>query len=48
MNWPTFCKCDLIYAVDRRDLKNRRGLVAIVRQRIIVSTIIQSHGWTRF
>ena len=48
LNWPTFCKCDLIYAVERHDLKNCRGSVVLARQRIIVSTIIQSHGWTRF
>jgi len=48
MNWETFCKCDLIYAVRRLDIKNRRGQVTIERQRIIVQTIIRSHGWTQF
>src|SRR6266581_8239244 len=48
MNWPTFCKCDLIYSVHRTEVGNRRGMVGIERQRAIVSTIIQSHGWMRF
>jgi hypothetical protein len=45
LNWATFCKCDLIYAVPRDDVKNRRGVVSIERRRIIISAIIQSHSW---
>ena len=48
MNWQTFCKCDLIYAVDRAEIKNRRGQVAIERRRLIVQTIVRSHAWTQF
>jgi len=48
MNWPTFCKCDLIYSVHRADIRNRRGMVGIERQRAIVSTILRSHAWSNF
>ena len=48
MNWRTFCRCDLIYAVGRDELKNKRGQVSVERQRQIVQTIIRSHGWTQF
>lgn len=45
MDWPTFCKCDLIISVARTELKNRRGSVAVERRRQIVRTIILAHGW---
>ena len=48
LNWPTLCKCDLIYSVHRADIRNRRGKVGVDRQRAIVSAILQSHGWSRF
>jgi hypothetical protein len=45
MDWPTFCKCDCIYAVPRMELKKLRGCVTIERRRQIVSTMIAAHGW---
>lgn len=45
LDWPTFCKCDCIYAVPRGELKNRRGAVALERRRQIVHTLIACHGW---
>ncbi len=45
LDWPTFCKCDCIYAVPRSELKKRRGLVALERRRQIVRTLISAHGW---
>lgn len=45
MDWQTFCKCDLIFAVPRSELKNWRGSVALERRRQIVRTMIESHGW---
>ena len=45
LDWPTFCKCDCIYAVPRGELKNRRGAVAVERRRQIVRTLIACHGW---
>ena len=45
MDWPTFCKCDCIYAIPRDELKKHRGTVALERRRQIVRAIIISHGW---
>ncbi len=44
-DWPTLCKCDLIYAVPREDLKGRRGLVSEPRRQKLVRTLIAAHGW---
>jgi mRNA-degrading endonuclease toxin of MazEF toxin-antitoxin module len=44
-DWPTLCKCDLIYAVPREDLKGRRGLVSESRRQQLVRTLIAAHGW---
>ncbi|MBI2947099.1 MAG: type II toxin-antitoxin system PemK/MazF family toxin [Verrucomicrobia bacterium] len=45
MDWPTLCKCDLIYAVPKAELNQRRGQVVVPRRRAIVRSILQSHGW---
>lgn len=45
LDWPTFCKCDCIFAVPREELKERRGEVNPERRRQIVRAIIQSHLW---
>lgn len=45
LDWPTFCKCDCIFAVPRDELKQCRGVVTTERRRQIVRCIIQSHGW---
>ena len=45
LDWPTFCKCDCIYAVPRAELKQRRGTVTTERRRRIVRTVIATHGW---
>jgi len=45
LDWPTFCKCDFIYAVPRGELARRRGVVALERRRQIVRAIIATHGW---
>ena len=45
LDWPTLCKCDLIYAVPREDLKGRRGIVSHARQLQLVRTMIAAHGW---
>ena len=46
LDWPTFCKCDCIFAVPRAELKQRKGAVTVERRRQIVRAIIQSHGWS--
>ena len=45
MNWPTLCKCDLIYTLPKTELRNHRGRVTVERRRAIVETIIRAHGW---
>lgn len=45
LDWPTFCKCDCIFAVPREELRVCRGGVVLERRRQIVRAIIQSHGW---
>jgi len=45
LDWPTFCNCDLIWAIPRSDLQERRGSVGPERRRAIVATIIRTHGW---
>jgi hypothetical protein len=45
LDWQTFCKCDLIIAVPRAELKRQRGVVGMERRRQIVRTIIATHGW---
>lgn len=45
MDWPTLCKCDLIYAVPRDDLQSHKGRVSDARQAPLVRTLIAAHGW---
>lgn len=45
LDWPTICKCDLIYAVRKSDLKNRRGTVSVARRGLLIRKIIASHAW---
>jgi len=45
LDWETLCRCDLIYAVEKADLRQRRGSVAPERRRQIVRAIIQAFGW---
>lgn len=45
LDWETFCKCDLIIAVPRMELKRARGSVVLERRRQIVRTMIATHGW---
>jgi len=45
LDWPTLCKCDLIYAAPRDDLKHRKGRVSDLRQGPLVRTLIAAHAW---
>jgi hypothetical protein len=45
LDWPTLCACDLMFAVDKAELKERRGSVTPARRRAIVSRVIQSFAW---
>ena len=41
MNWPTLCRCDLLWTVEKSALKNQRGMVCEERRRDIARRIIQ-------
>jgi len=45
LDWPTLCRCDLLYIVKKADLKFRRGKVTPERRRQIIATIIRSNDW---
>ena len=45
LEWPTLCKCDLLYTVPKVELKNRRGSVTSTRRKQIIATINRSNGW---
>ncbi|MFO1460819.1 MAG: type II toxin-antitoxin system PemK/MazF family toxin [Verrucomicrobiota bacterium] len=45
LDWPTLCKCDLLYTVPKSALRERRGTVTQFRRREIVRRIIAAHGW---
>lgn len=35
LDWPTLCRCDLLFTVDKASLTHRRGTVAFERRRDI-------------
>ena len=41
LDWETLIKCDLIYAVEKSQLKQKRGTVGMARRRQIARKIIQ-------
>jgi mRNA-degrading endonuclease toxin of MazEF toxin-antitoxin module len=45
LDWPTLCKCDLIYAAARSELTQHKGRVTDARQGPLVRTMIAAHGW---
>jgi mRNA-degrading endonuclease toxin of MazEF toxin-antitoxin module len=45
LDWPTLCRCDLLFAVKKADLKNQRGHVTPERRLEIIRTINRSNGW---
>ena len=45
LEWPTLCKCDLIYTVPRGKIRNRRGEVSKNRRAHLIRTIIAAHAW---
>ena len=46
LDWPTLCKCDLLYSVLKSELKQIRGSVTPARRRQIIARIIASFGWS--
>ena len=45
LDWPTLCKCDLIYAVAKSKLGSKRGEVAKQRRAPLLKVVIASHAW---
>ena len=45
LDWPTLCKCDLIYAVHRDALGRKKGRVAEARQSPLIRTVLAAHNW---
>lgn len=45
LDWPTLCKCDLIFAAPRSELKRYKGTVCETRQGPLLRQIIAAHGW---
>ena len=46
LDWPSLCKCDLLYTVQKAGLLNRRGTVSAERRRQIIATINRANGWS--
>ena len=44
LDWETLCRCDLVYAVEKSQLANRRGQVIPERRRQMAGKIIQGLG----
>ena len=44
LSWPTLCKCDVVYAIEKAQLTQHRGLVVFARRRAIAERIIQQLG----
>ena len=42
LDWPTLCRCDLLYTVPRKGLVERRGLVTQERRHPIAERVIRS------
>ena len=45
LSWPTLCRCDLIFLVNKALISNRRGEVTSAHRRQIIETINRSNGW---
>lgn len=44
LDWPTLCKCDLLYSVETSQLSGKRGSVSVARRREIAGRVIRSLG----
>ena len=45
LDWATLCKCDLLHAVAKDELKQRRGHVTEMQRRQIIATILRANDW---
>lgn len=46
LDWPTLCKCDLVYSVPADQLSNKRGSVVVARRREVAARVIRGLGLT--
>ena|ERR1043166_9096031 len=44
LDWPTLCKCDLVYSAPANQLSGKRGMVAHPRRREIAVRVIRGLG----
>jgi mRNA-degrading endonuclease toxin of MazEF toxin-antitoxin module len=44
LDWPTLCKCDLVYSAPANQLSGKRGIVASARRREIAVRVIRGLG----
>lgn len=44
LDWPTLCKCDVVWAARKSELTHRRGLVTLERRRAIAERVIRGLG----
>ncbi len=44
LEWPTLCKCDLVFAVPKEQLVRHRGTVTSPRRRQIAERLIRALG----
>jgi hypothetical protein len=44
LDWPTLCKCDLVYAVPKSELTDYRGTVSGERRRALAERIVRGLG----
>jgi mRNA-degrading endonuclease toxin of MazEF toxin-antitoxin module len=45
LDWPTLCRCDLLYTVQKSELTHYRGHVTEERRKAIIATINRANGW---
>jgi hypothetical protein len=45
LDWATLCKCDLIFAAPKEQLKDKRGSVSLPRRRAIAEKVIRALGF---
>ncbi|MBI1178416.1 hypothetical protein GC207_13355 [bacterium] len=48
LDWPTLCRCDLIYAVSKKALGRKRGKVSAQRKGPLAPVFLAAHGWAEF
>lgn len=44
LDWPTLCKCDVVYAARKQDLHSKRGIVSPECRRAIAERVIRGLG----